>query len=80
MASNAFNTRQTTPWYLSYRRAGYTVMYIYRDKQSAIEAACRHLHGDHEDLEIGPMLGPREENVLHGQAIRTAYKQQPLGR
>ena len=68
--SNLLNKRETTVWYLSYRRAGYTVMRVYRDRSSAIEAACRHLDGDHEGLEIGPMLGSREGNVLHEQAIR----------
>ena len=70
MASKLLNKRETTAWYLSYRRAGYTVMHIYTDKNSAIKAACHHLDGDHERLEIGPMLGPREGNVLHEQAIR----------
>ena len=67
MESKLLHKRETTAWYLSYRRAGYTVMHIYTDKNSAIEAACHHLDGDHEREEISQVkttnahASPREK-------------------
>jgi hypothetical protein len=46
-------------------------MHVQRSRELAIEAACQFFDlGRHDVLEVGPMLGPREENVLDYGAIR----------
>jgi hypothetical protein len=63
--------RPPTAWYVSYRTGGATVMHILGGRELAIEAACRFFAGGHHDaLEVGPMLGSREGNVLDQGDIR----------
>ena len=58
-------TRPAVAWYVSYRTGGTTVMHILKDRELAIDAACRFFdRGYHKSLEVGPMLGSREGNVL----------------
>jgi len=58
-------------WYVSYRTGGTTVMHILRGRELAIDAACRFFdRGYHDSLEVGPMLGSREGNVLDQRDIR----------
>jgi hypothetical protein len=62
-------------WYVSYRTGGTTVMHILRRRELAIDAACRFLdRGYHDSLEVGPMLGPREGNLLHEADVRRIQK------
>ena len=57
-------------WYVSYRIGGKTVMHILKSRELAIDAACRFLDRGYRDaLEVGPMLGPREGNVLDQRDI-----------
>ena len=61
--------------YVSYRTGGTTVLHILRSRELAIDAACRFLdRGYHGSLEVGPMLGPREGNVLAEADIRRIQK------
>ena len=63
--------RAPMAWYVSYRTGGRTVMHILKSRELAIDAACRFLdRGHHDALEVGPMLGPREGNVLDERDIR----------
>ena len=58
-------------WYVSYRTGGTTRMHILRSRELAIDVACRFFdRGCHDALEVGPMLGPREGNVLDERDIR----------
>jgi len=65
-------TRAAMAWYVSYRTGGTTVMHILPSRELAIDAACRFFdRGCHDALEVGPMLGSREGNVLgHGDIRR----------
>ena len=52
-----------------------TVMHVLRSRELAIEVACRFFDlGRHDALEVGPMLGPREENVLDHGAIQRIHE------
>lgn len=50
-------------WYVSFHSGGATVMLPYRSRNLAIKAALRFLD-DGRDVEVGPMVRPREGNVL----------------
>ena len=64
-------TKASMAWYVSYRTGGTTVMHIFKGKELAIDVACRFFdRGYHESLEVGPMLGSREGNVLDQGDIR----------
>ena len=64
-------TKAATAWYVSYRTGGATVMHILRSRELAIYAACRFFdRGYHDALELGPMLGFRQGNVLDEGDIR----------
>ena len=64
-------TRAPMAWYVSYRTGGTTIMHILRSRELAIDAACRFFdRGHHDALEVGPMLGSREGNVLDQGDIR----------
>jgi len=52
-------------WYASYRTGGYTVMHVFKGRELAIAAACEFLDRAPRDaLEVGPMLGEREGELL----------------
>ena len=52
-----------------------TVMHVLRSRELAIEVACQFFDlGRHDALEVGPMLGPREENVLDHSAIQRLHE------
>ena len=58
-------TRPAVAWYVCYRTGGTTVMHVLKGRELAIDAACRFFdRGCHDSLEVGPMLGSREGNVL----------------
>ena len=59
-----------------------TVMHVLRSRELAIEVACRFFDlGRHDALEVGPMLGPREENVLdHSASSRSTRLGRPQKR
>jgi hypothetical protein len=62
-------------WYVSYRTGGTTVMHILRKREVAIDVACQFLdRGYHDSLEVGPMLGLREGNVLNEADVRQIQK------
>ena len=64
-------TKDATAWCVSYRTGSVTVMHILRSRELAIEAACRFFdRGYHDALEVGPMLGFRQGNVLDEGGIR----------
>ena len=64
-------TRAAVAWYVSYRTGGTTVMHILKGRELAIDVACRFFdRGYHDSLEVGPMLGSREGNVLDEGDIR----------
>ena len=64
-------TKAAMAWYVSYRTGGTTVMHIIRNRELAIDAACRFFdRGYHDSLEVGPMLGAREGSVLNQGDIR----------
>jgi hypothetical protein len=64
-------TRASMAWYVSYRTGGTTVMHVLKGRELAIDAACRFFdRGYHDSLEVGPMLGSREGNVLDEGDIR----------
>ena len=61
-------TRAAMAWYLSYRTGGTTVL---RNRELAIDAACRFFdRGYHDALQVGPMLGSRDGEVLDQEDIR----------
>ena len=67
--------RAATAWYVSYRAGNLTVMHVLRSRELAIEVACRFFDlGRHDALEVGPMLGPLEENVLDHGAIQRIHE------
>ena len=50
-------------------------MHVLRSRELAIEVACRFFDlGRHDALEVGPMLGPLEENVLDHGAIQRIHE------
>ena len=58
-----------------------TVMHVLRSRELAIEVACRFFDlGRHDALEVGPMLGPREENVLDHSAIQQIHETWPTSK
>ena len=64
-------TRAAMTWYVSYRTGGTTVMHILRSRELAIDAACRFFdRGYHDALQVGPMLGSRDGEVLDQEDIR----------
>jgi len=64
-------TRAAMTWYVSYRTGGTTVMHILRSRELAIDAACRFFDRGHYDaLQVGPMLGSRDGEVLDQEDIR----------
>jgi hypothetical protein len=64
-------TRAPMAWYVSYRIGSNTVMHILKSRELAIDAACRFFDCGYRDaLEVGPMLGSREGNVLDQGDIR----------
>ena len=61
-------TRAAMAWYVSYRTGGTTVL---RNRELAIDAACRFFaRGYHDALQVGPMLGSRDGEVLDQEDIR----------
>ena len=61
-------TRAAIAWYVSYRTGGTTVL---RNRELAIDAACRFFdRGYHDALQVGPMLGSRDGEVLDQEDIR----------
>ena len=75
-------TRPAVAWYVSYRTGGTTVMHILKDRELAIDATCRFFdRGYHKSLEVRPMLGSHEGNVLDEgdiqriQEARTSHQQ-----
>jgi hypothetical protein len=67
--------RAAMTWYVSYRTGGTTVMHILRKREVAIDVACQFLDlGYHDSLEVGPMLGFPEGNVLHEADVRRIQK------
>lgn len=72
-------TRAPIAWYVSYRTGGTTIMHILRSRELAIDAACRFFDRGHYDaLEVGPMLGSREGNVLDQGDIRADPRDQDV--
>jgi hypothetical protein len=62
-------------WYVSYRTDGKAIMHILKSRELAIDAACRFFdNGYHDALEVGPMLGSREGNVLDQGDIRRIHE------
>jgi hypothetical protein len=62
-------------WYLSYRSGRNTVMRVFGTQDLAVDAACRFLdEGSDNRIEVGPMVGPREGNVLHAHDLRRIYE------
>ena len=58
-------TSPAVAWYVSYRTGGTTVMHVLKGRELAIDVACRFFdRGYHDSLEVGPMLGSHEGNVL----------------
>src|SRR6516162_8468819 len=74
-------TRASMAWYVSYRTGGTTVMHVLKGRELAIDIACRFFdHGYRDLLEVGPMLGSREGNVLDEgdiQRIQEARRSSP---
>jgi hypothetical protein len=65
-------------WHASYPTGGSTVMHIFKREEHAIAAACKFLnHGHHDALEVGPMLGSLEENLLDERDIRRIWDKNP---
>jgi hypothetical protein len=65
-------------WYVSYRTGGSTVMHIFKRKEHAIAAACKFLnHGHRDALEVGPMLGSLEGNLLDERDIGRIWDKNP---
>ena len=63
--------RAPMAWYVSYRTGCTTIMHILKSRELAIDAACRFFDRGYQDaLEVGPMLGSREGNVLDQSDIR----------
>ena len=61
-------TRAAMAWYVSYRTGGTTVL---RNRELAIDAACRFFaRGYHDALQVGPMLGSRDGEVLDQEDSR----------
>src|SRR6516165_4509675 len=74
-------TSPAVAWYVSYRTGGTTVMHVLKGRELAIDIACRFFdHGYRDLLEVGPMLGSREGNVLDEgdiQRIQEARRSSP---
>ena len=65
-------------WYISYRAGGSTVMHIFKRRELAIAAACEFFNrGCHDALEVGPMLGTREGNVLDERDLQQIQSATP---
>ncbi len=65
-------------WYISYRTGGSTVMHIFKRRALAIVSACEFLdHGHCDALEVGPMLGSQEGNLLDERDIRRIWDKNP---
>jgi hypothetical protein len=66
--------RTAMPWYVAYRRDGSTVMHVCDSRASAIGAACRLIaEGSDDDIEVGPMLGLRQDNVVKSDELHRIY-------
>jgi hypothetical protein len=60
---------------VSYRTGGTTVMRMLRTREVAIDVAYQFLDlGHHDSLEVGPMRGFRERNVLHEADVRRVQR------
>jgi hypothetical protein len=72
---------QRSMWYLAYRRDGSIRMRVFKTRDLALRAACE-MFGDREDddLEVGPMLAPRDGNVFKGDALRRVRQRRRLTR
>lgn len=58
-------------WYVSYRIAGSTVMHIFKRREDAVVAAGEFLNRGYRDsLEVGPMSGDPEGQLLNEQDLR----------
>ena len=65
-------------WHASYPTGGSTVMHIFKREEHAIAAACKFLnHGHRDALEVGPMLGSLEGNLLDERDIRRIWDKNP---
>ena len=65
-------------WNVSYRTGGSTVMHIFKRRELAIAAACGFFSGgSHDALEVGPMLGTREGNVLDERDLQQIQSATP---
>jgi hypothetical protein len=65
-------------WYVSYRTGGSAVMHIFKRRELAIAAAREFLDRGYRDaLEVGPMLGSREGNLLDERDIRRIWDKNP---
>jgi hypothetical protein len=64
-------------WYVSYRTGGYTVN-IFKRREQVIAAAYGFLNRRYRDaLEVGPMLGSSEGNLLDERDIRRIWDENP---
>jgi hypothetical protein len=58
-------------WYVSYRSGSSVVMNIFKRKDIAIGAARRLLDiGCDDEIEVGSMLEPSEDNILYADDLR----------
>jgi hypothetical protein len=63
------------PWYVSHRSGSSVIMYVFKSKDLAIDAARRLLDiGCDNGIEVGPMLGPLEGNLLSADDLRRIYR------
>jgi hypothetical protein len=50
-------------------------MRVFGTQDLAVDAACRFLdEGSDNKIEVGPMVGPREGNVLNAHDLRRLYE------
>jgi hypothetical protein len=60
--------------YVSYRTSGSTVMHIFKRRENAIVAACGFLNrGYRDELEVGPMSGNPEGQLLNEQDLKRIW-------
>ena len=58
-------------WYVSYRTGGSTVMHVFKRRELAISAAREFIDCGYRDaLEVGPMSGDLEGQLLKEQDLR----------